>query len=196
MLSKDIELFRMLVEAGAQPGQDFSYDLGQGTCHINERGFLLLQNAFPKIDWHDIASLVERDIDAPVVALSRHLGVVNFAANVMGHMERRLQALPTNEAAWYVHQILGGVEARTGIALYQIIQRDLSNELCQRIDQLLGLTPITPCNLWIEDLVLAAGGTAEDIAYDGHEVLLSETGIDLLTQVWTGDLDVQDEMAA
>ncbi|MEO0869629.1 MAG: hypothetical protein AAFY17_14565 [Cyanobacteria bacterium J06642_11] len=196
MLSKDVELFRMLVEAGAQPGQDFSYDLERGSCHINERGFILLQNAFPHIDWHDIANLVERDMDAPVVALSQHLGVVNFAASVMESLERRLQVLPTNEAAWYVHQILGGIEARTGIALYQLIQRDSSHELCQQVDQLLGLTPITPCNVWIEDLVLAAGGTLEDVDYAGQEVLLSEAGVQLLTQVWAGELDVQDEMAA
>lgn len=196
MHSKDIEFFRMLVEAGAQPGQDFSYDLGQGTCHINERGFILLQNAFPQIDWQNIASLVERDLDAPVKTLSEHLGIANFAVSVMERLQQRLEELPTNEAAWYVHQILGGVEARTGIALYQLIQRDLSESLCQQLEQLLKLTPITASNVWIEDLVLAAGGSAEDIAYDGQEVLLSEAGVDLLTQVWVGELEVQDEMAA
>ena len=88
------------------------------------------------------------------------------------------------------------METRTGIALYQLMQRDLSEQVCQRLDQLLKLTPINPCNVWIEDLVLAAGGTLEDIAYDGQEVLLSEAGVDRLTQVWTGELEIQDEMAA
>ncbi|MEM6255286.1 MAG: hypothetical protein AAF821_20425 [Cyanobacteria bacterium P01_D01_bin.156] len=196
MHSEDIQLFRMLVEAGAQPGQDFSYDLAQGSCHINERGFILLQNAFPQIDWSNIANLIERDLDTPVHSLSQHLGVANFADDVIARMQQRLEALPINEAAWYVHQILGGVEARTGIALYQLIQRDLPEHICKQLNQLLELTPITPCNVWIEDLVLAAGGSAEDFEYDGSEVLLSEVGIALLTQVWTGEMEVQDELAA
>jgi hypothetical protein len=195
MQSDNVQLFRMLIEAGAQPGEDFSYDLGQGTCHINERGFILLQNAFPHIDWHEISSVITRDLDGPIQTLNQHLGV-DFAAAVLRRLEHRLEQLPTYEAAWYVHQILGGVEQRTGIALYQLIRRDLPAETCQQIDRLLQLTPITPCNVWIEDLVLAAGGSAEDIEYEDNEVLLSETGVDLLTQVWTGELEIQDDLAA
>ncbi|MGD1951651.1 MAG: hypothetical protein ACFB14_18695 [Leptolyngbyaceae cyanobacterium] len=82
MHSDNVQLFRMLVEAGAQPGEDFSYDLGQGTCHINERGFILLQNAFPDINWHEISSVIERDLDGPVQRLNQQLGV-NFTAAVM-----------------------------------------------------------------------------------------------------------------
>ena len=192
MHSDNVQLFRMLIEAGAQPGEDFSYDLSQGTCHINERGFILLQAAFPHINWHEISSVVERDLDSPVQTLQQQLGV-EFTALILHRLEQRLEQLPTNEAAWYVHQILGGVEQRTGIALYQIIQRDLSADICQRLDQLLKLTPITPCHLWIEDLVMAAGGTEADIEYEGSEVLLSESGVALLTQVWVGELDIQEE---
>ena len=195
MQSDNVQLFRMLIEAGAQPGEDFSYDLAQGTCHINERGFILLQSTFPDINWHDIASVVERDLEGPAQTLNQHLGV-DFSAAVVQRLEQRRGQLPTNEAAWYVHQVLGGVEQRTGIALYQLMQRDFSAETCQQLDQLLKLVPMTPCNLWIEDLVLAAGGAAHDIEYDGDEVLLSEAGVNLLTQVWTGDLEVQDELAA
>ena len=195
MQSDNVQLFRMLIEAGAQPGEDFSYDLGQGTCHINERGFILLQNTFPHIDWHEISSVVERDLDGPVKTLNEYLGV-DFASGVLQRLQQRLQQLPTNEAAWYVHQILGGVEQRTGIALYQLIQRDLPVDTCRRLDQLLKLTPMTPCQLWIEDLVLAAGGSYDDIEYDGDEVLLSEAGVALLTQVWTGELEIQDDLAA
>lgn len=195
MHSEDIQLFRMLVEAGAQPGEDFSYDLGHGTCHINERGFILLQNAFPHINWQEISSLIKRDLEGPVTTLNQHLGV-DFVANIMQRLQQRLEQLPTNAAAWYAHQILGGVEQRTGIALYQLIQRTLPSETCQHLAQLLQLTPITPCNAWIEDLVLAAGGSSNDIDYDGQEILLSEVGITLLSQVWTGELEIQDEMAA
>ena len=195
MQSDNVQLFRMLIEAGSQPGEDFSYDLAQGTCPIYEPGFILLQTAFPDINWHGIASVVERDLEGPVKMLNQHLGV-DFSAAVVQRLQQRLGQLSTNEAAWYVHQVLGGVEQRTGIALYQIIQRDLSAETCQQLDQLLKLAPMTPCNLWIEDLVLAAGGSANDIEYDGDEVLLSEAGVNLLTQVWTGDLEVQDELAA
>ena len=195
MHSENVQLFRMLIEAGAQPGEDFSYDLGQGTCHINERGFILLQNAFPDIDWHEIASVIERDLDGPVQQLNQQLGV-DFVAAAIQRLQHRLEELPTNEAAWYVHQVLGGVEQRTGIALYQLIQRDLPAETCQRLDQLLKLTPLTPCNVWIEDLVLAAGGSTDDIAYEDNDVLLSETGVDILTQIWTGELEIQDDIAA
>ena len=195
MHSDNVQLFRMLVEAGAQPGEDFSYALGQGTCHINERGFILLQNAFPDINRHEISSVIERDLDGPVQRLNQQLGV-DFTAAVMQRLQHRLEHLPTNEAAWYVQQILGGVEQRTGIPLYQLIQRDLSAETCHRLDQLLNLTPLTPCSVWIEDLVLAAGGSADDIDYDDNDILLSEAGVAILTQVWTGELELQDDLAA
>ncbi|ESA34274.1 hypothetical protein N836_17810 [Leptolyngbya sp. Heron Island J] len=185
----------MLIEAGAQPGEDFSYDLSQGTCHINERGFILLQNAFPDIDWHDISSVIERDLDGPVQTLNQQLGV-DFVTALLQRLQQRLEQLPTNEAAWYAHQVLGGVEQRTGIALYQLIQQNLTANTCQLLDQLLKLTPITPCHVWIEDLVLAAGGSAEDIGYEGGDVLLSEAGVELLSQVWTGELEIQDDLAA
>lgn len=195
MQSDNVQLFRMLIEAGAQPGADFSYDLSQGTCHINERGFILLQNAFPHIDWHEISNVIERDLEGPVQSLNQHLGV-DFLGTVIQRLKERLQMLPTNEATWYVHQILGGVEQRTGIALYQIIQQKLSADTCQYLDQLLTLTPMTPCHIWIEDLVLAAGGSDNDIEYDDDDVLLSETGITLLTQVWTGELEINEDLAA
>ncbi|MDV3353399.1 hypothetical protein D0962_12885 [Leptolyngbyaceae cyanobacterium CCMR0082] len=195
MNSDNVQLFRMLIEAGAQPGEDFSYDLSQGTCHINERGFILLQTAFPDINWHEISNVIERDLDSPVQRLNQHLGV-DFLATLLQKLQKRLEQLPTNEAAWYMHQVLGGIEQRTGIALYQIIQRDLPPAICQQLDQLLKLTPLTPCNLWIEDLVIAAGGAAQDIDYEGGDVLLSEAGVELLTQVWTGELEVQDDLAA
>ncbi|WP_152532233.1 hypothetical protein [Leptolyngbya sp. Heron Island J] len=195
MHSDNVQLFRMLIEAGAQPGEDFSYDLSQGTCHINERGFILLQNAFPDIDWHDISSVIERDLDGPVQTLNQQLGV-DFVTALLQRLQQRLEQLPTNEAAWYAHQVLGGVEQRTGIALYQLIQQNLTANTCQLLDQLLKLTPITPCHVWIEDLVLAAGGSAEDIGYEGGDVLLSEAGVELLSQVWTGELEIQDDLAA
>lgn len=195
MHSEDIELFRMLVQAGAQPGEDFSYDLSQGTCHINERGFILLQTTFPDIDWHAISRLKQRDLEAPIKQINRQLGV-DFVATIIQKLHYRLEQLPTNEAAWYVHQILGGVEQQTGISLYQLIQKTLPEAASKHLEQLIKLTPMTPCHIWIGDLIIAAGGSPHDIEYDGDEVLLSETGIELLSQVWTGELEIQDELAA
>ncbi|NEQ50686.1 MAG: hypothetical protein F6K11_11215 [Leptolyngbya sp. SIO3F4] len=195
MQSDNVQLFRMLIEAGAQPGEDFSYDLSQGTCHINERGFILLQNAFPHIDWHEISSVIEKDLEEPVQKLNQHLGV-DFLAALIQRLQMRLHQLATNEATWYVHQVLGGVEQRTGIPLYQLLQRELPSNLCQQLDQLLKLTPMTPCHVWVEDLVIAAGGSANDIEYDGQEVLLSEVGITLLTEVWIGELEIHEDLAA
>ena len=151
----------------------------QGSCHINERGFILLQNAYPEIDWSEIASVVERDLDAPVHALNAHLGI-DFLASLLPIFQARLGQLEPPEAAWYLHQILGGVEQRTGILLYEIIRRELPADAVARVDQLLQLTSLVQSNLWIEDLVLAAGGTPADISYDGSDILLSETGVELL----------------
>ena len=193
MHSDNVQLFRMLIEAGAVPGEDFSYDLSQGSCHINERGFILLQTAFPHINWHEISSVVERDLETPVRTLNQQLGVEDFSGAIIQRIQERMQQLPISQATWYVHQILGGVEQRTGVALYQLMQQQLSPESLQQLDQLLKLSPMHPCQLWIEDLVLAAGGSIDDIDYDGDEVLLSEAGIALLGAVWTGEIEVQEE---
>lgn len=195
MQSHTVQLFRMLVEAGARPGEDFSYDMEQGNCHINERGFILLQNAYPAIDWGEVVNVVQRDLDEPARALNEYLGT-DFLASLLAMLQARLGQLEPPAAAWYLHQILGGVEQRTGILLYEIVQRDLPPEVAQRIDQLLQVTSLVQSNLWIEDLVLSAGGTPADISYDGPDILLSEAGVHLLNQVWIGELEVQDEQAA
>ena len=45
-----IELFRMLVKAGAKPGDDFSYDMQTGAAQISDRAFEKLRAAYPEVD--------------------------------------------------------------------------------------------------------------------------------------------------
>jgi hypothetical protein len=188
-----IQLFRMLIEAGAVPGEDFSSDVGQQSYRINERGFILLQNAFPEIDWHTIARSVEVDFEQPVEILHESLGV-NFVDNIMQSLEQRLISMGDPEAAWYVHQILNGVEQRTGISLYHFLQKHLSAFQRLRLERLLDYDgePVL-CDEWISDLVLAAGGTSQDFEADATGVLLTERGMYLLSQVWHGEANVEDQ---
>jgi hypothetical protein len=190
MHSETIQLFRMLVEAGATPGEDFSYDMGQASCRINERGFLLLQNAYPDVDWSQICQVVERDFDQPKRHLETALGT-DFVAKITASLEYRLTELTDAMAAWYVQQLLHGVEQRTGISLFHYLQKQPT--LALRLDALLREPNPSPCNQWIGDLILAAGGTEADFEVEAEDVLLTEQGMALFSQVWSGDYDLWEE---
>jgi hypothetical protein len=187
-----IQLFRMLIEAGAVPGEDFSSDASQQSYRINERGFILLQNAFPEIDWHDIAHMAEFDVQQPVQALHEALGI-NFVDNIIHCIEQRLAGMDDPEAAWYVHQVLNGVEQRTQVPLYQLLQQQLSAFQQAHLERLLAYDgePVL-CDAWISDLVLSAGGSSQDFEADESGVLLTEQGMYLLSQVWQGEVNIED----
>lgn len=183
-----IQLFRMLIQAGAKPGEDFSCDSNNQTIRMNERSFILLQNTFPEIDWHGSAQMIERDIQAPANQLETALGVP-FIDQMLSAIEQRVQQLPPAEAAWYVQQVMGGVERRTGVSLYHCLHQSAPLPLRVQIDKLLDDQNPTSCNAWIGDLILAAGGDPTDFEVEGHEVLLSERGMSLFELVWAGEYE-------
>ncbi|MEM8807769.1 MAG: hypothetical protein AAGF01_17250 [Cyanobacteria bacterium P01_G01_bin.38] len=183
-----VQLFRMLIQAGANPGEDFSCDSSNQTIRMNERSFVMLQNAFPEIDWHASAQMIERDVQTPASQLEAALGVP-FIEQILSSIEQRSQQLPATEAAWYLQQLMGGVERRTGISLYHCLHQNAPLPLRVRIDALLDDQNPTPCNDWIGDLILAAGGDPSDFEVEGHEVLLSERGMALFEYVWAGEYE-------
>ena len=183
------QLFRMLVEAGATPGQDFSCDETRQVYRLSERGYILLQLAYPELDLSQFTSRIERDESAAAAALDLQLGVP-FTERLMALMADRLQQLSSLALTWYLHQILSGVERQTGVSLYQLWLPRLSPEARQRVEQLLEQSAATLCNLWMQDLVEAAGGAAEDVVVDGEDVVLTNRGLALLTAVWAGDYDL------
>ncbi|MGB3493391.1 MAG: hypothetical protein WBA57_11725 [Elainellaceae cyanobacterium] len=190
-----LSLVKLLIQAGATPGQDFSCDLHAESCHINENGFQLLQNAYPEIDWGSFAEFVEIDDQQAVDSLHQHLGI-NFVERILGLIQRQLRQLPSEKASWYLQQVLGGVEQRTGIPLlrYLLEQADLPRRL--RVECLLhDEAAATPCSEWMTDLVIAAGGTPDDVTFDGEDAVLTERGLRLLATVWAGEYNLYDVLA-
>ncbi|MEO0541936.1 MAG: hypothetical protein AAFZ80_13895 [Cyanobacteria bacterium P01_A01_bin.105] len=183
------QLFRMLVEAGAVPGKDFSCHATSGTYHLSERAYILLQLAHPELDLSTFSSRVEPDHVAAAAALNQQLGT-DFTEQLMARMAERLSQLPADQQTWYLQQILNGVEQQTGVSIYQLWMAQLSPPLQQRVDQCLDQSPAVPCNHWLQDLVEAAGGSTDDVEWEGDDVLLTENGLRLLTLVWCGEYRV------
>jgi len=191
MAEDAIELFRMLVEAGAKPGEDFSYDMQTSSAQISDAAFAKLQAAFPDVDWMRISERVEVDPSVPAEYLNAYLGL-DFVERILGRIEQRLADLPDGEATWYLQQVLGGVESRTNVPLYVLLQRRLPLQTQVRLEQLLR-GEAQPCYVWMSDLIEAAGGGAEDVSLEGDEAALTQDGLALLTTVWTGDYDLIEE---
>lgn len=192
MADKAVELFRMLVDAGAKPGEDFSYDLQSSSAQISDRAFEKLQKAYPDVDWDRICERVELDPALPAEYLNTYLGV-DFVGRMLRRIEQRLGELTDPQAAWYLQQVLGGVEQRTNVPMYVLLQRQLPLAKQARLETLLRYQPAEPCYLWIDDLVKAAGGDGEDVAHTGEDATLTQQGLALLTAVWTGDYDLFEE---
>ncbi|MEM9944448.1 MAG: hypothetical protein AAF810_00075 [Cyanobacteria bacterium P01_D01_bin.36] len=191
MADDAVRLFRMLVEAGATPGEDFSYDLQAGSVQISDRAFALLRVAFPNIEWGSISERVEVDPALPTQYLNSYLGV-DFVERILVRIEQRLDELPAEQTAWYLQQVLGGVEQRTNVPLYVLLQQRLSLGKQARLEVILR-QPATPCYVWMSDLVEAAGGLSEDVELCGDEATLTQRGLSLLTTVWEGEYDLMEE---
>lgn len=191
MAEDAVELFRMLVEAGAKPGEDFSYDMQTSSAQISDLAFAKLQAAFPDVDWMSISERVEVDPAVPAEHLNAYLGV-DFVERILTRIEQRLAELPDGEATWYLQQVLGGVESRTNVPLYVLLQRRLPLATQVRLEQLLR-READPCYVWMSDLIEAAGGDVNDVSLDDDEAALTQEGLALLTTVWTGDYDLVEE---
>jgi hypothetical protein len=191
MADDAIQLFRMLVEAGAEPGEDFSYDLQSHSAQISDRAFEKLKAAYPDVDWHSICEQVEIDPDLPAEYLNAYLGV-DFVERILVRITQRLEELEDAEATWYLQQVLGGVEHRTNVPLYVLLQRRLPLPTQARLELLLR-QEATPCYIWMSDLIEAAGGEPTDIELYEEEALLTQQGLALLTTVWTGEYDLLED---
>ncbi|MEB3357157.1 MAG: hypothetical protein VKK04_10550 [Synechococcales bacterium] len=188
------QLFHALARAGAIPGEDFSVDTCGGSLRMNERSYQLLKQCYPEIDWDDITASVECQPDNAARAINRHLGT-DFVGRILKSIQARLSALPRERAAWYLQQVVVGVQIRTGLSLYDLLMQTLPPARCVYVEYLLreGIAP-EPCPEWVQDLVLAAGGTADDITLDGEDVYLSERGMWLLAEIWMGEQDLYAEL--
>ncbi len=191
MADDAVRLFRMLVEAGAKPGEDFSYDLNSSSAQISDRAFDLLQAAYPDVDWNSICKRVEVDPALPAEYLNSYLGV-DFVGRILACVEQRLDQLDPSQATWYLQQVLGGVEHRTNVPLYTLLQQQLPLARQARLEVLLR-QPATPCYVWMSDLIEAAGGAPEDAELCGDEATLTQRGLALLTAVWDGEYEVIEE---
>lgn len=191
MADDAIRLFQMLIEAGAKPGEDFSYDLHTSSAQISDRAFDKLKAAYPDIDWPSICERVEVDPALPVEYLNSYLGV-DFVEGILTRIEHRLVELEPTQATWYLQQVLGGVEQRTHVPLYVLLQRRLPLARQARLETLLRQDS-TPCTLWMKDLIEAAGGKPEDVELSGDEAVLTQQGLALLQAVWDGEYDLLEE---
>ncbi|MGB7087522.1 MAG: hypothetical protein WBD47_18325, partial [Phormidesmis sp.] len=149
MADDAIQLFRMLVEAGATPGEDFSYDLHSSSAQISDRAFEKLQAAYPDVDWASICERVEVDPALPAEYLNTYLGV-DFVERMLVRIEQRLAELEEGQAAWYLQQVLGGVTQRTNVPMYVLLQRRLPLAKQARLESLLR-RQASPCTVWMSD---------------------------------------------
>lgn len=186
-----IELFRMLVNAGANPGDDFSYDMKTGAAQISDRAFEKLKIAYPNIDWATISERVEVSPDLAAEHINHYLGV-DFVTRILNRITQRIDELPAEQTTWYLQQILEGVEQRTYVPLYVLLQRQLPLSKQIRLETLLR-GRATPCHLWMQDLIEAAGGETDDVSFSGEDAELTQVGLALLTAVWAGEYEVIED---
>ncbi len=188
MADDAIKLFQMLVEAGAVPGEDFSYNLQSSAAQISDRAFEKLKAAFPDVDWMSVCDRVEVDPNLPAEYLNTYLGI-DFVERILTRIEQRLSELAAPQATWYLQQVLGGVEHRTNVPLYVLLQRRLPLDKQAQLERLLR-QEAESCYIWMQDLIEAAGGEPEDIEVEEDEAALTQKGLALLTAVWTGEYDL------
>ncbi|WP_027269225.1 hypothetical protein [Leptolyngbya sp. PCC 6406] len=182
-----VDLFQLLLQAGAVPGEDFSCDGERQAFHLNDRCHHLLQHAYPEVDWEDVLGISQGWSETAISDLHAALGCP-FVDILVATMATRLPTLADNAAASYLCTLLMGVDAATGIVLYPLLMERLDMAGQARLEWLLRQVPEEPTGPeWIQDLVLAAGGTATDCPMQGDEVLLTERGWTLMTKVWQGD---------
>lgn len=196
MHQNSFELFKMLVKAGATPGEDFSCNGEEGNCSLSERGYQLLKRTYPDIDWDDITHIVEHDDEQAVDLLHNHLGI-DFTNRILDKISHRMAHLTDAKVAWYLQQVLWGVEQKTGVSLQKRLREKLDLARLLRVELLLRRQEeeLEPCGEWIRDLVLAAGGDPGDFELQSDGALLTERGIRLLAAVWAGNSDLFAELA-
>lgn len=181
-----VDLFQLLVQAGAVPGDDFSCDIDQQAYRLNERCYELLQSAYPDVNWLDVLGVPYADVSKEIESLHHQLNCP-FVDNLVARMSFRLETLPDNQAAGYVQVLLTGVERATGIALYPLLAKRLAIPGQARLEWLLRQEAVeVPEDKCLLDLVLAAGGSEEEYDVRQGELWLTEVGYQRLSLVWDG----------
>ncbi len=145
----------------------------------------MLTQAYPHIDWSDLCA--ERGQQA-LEDLHQELDTP-FVDALLRHMKDRLNYLSDAQGAWYLNQILVGVQQRTGLNLLPLLSQVMGLAGQVRLEWLLRLDTLEPCDYWIYDLVIAAGGNNDDVAWDEFGIYLTEAGLNLLEKVWIGDYE-------
>ncbi|MEB3231542.1 MAG: hypothetical protein VKJ64_11070 [Leptolyngbyaceae bacterium] len=187
-----VEICQTLVQAGAIPGADFSVDPTNGGLRLNEEGYRLLNRLYPDVDWAKMTTVSQSDAQAAVESLDQYLGI-NFVDRILDCIQQRVSSLSPAQAAYYLSQILNGVEHRTGLSLYYLLIQTVDVSRFVYLEDLLTHEHgMVPCNWWIGDLVWAAGGDRQDVAYDGDDAILTENGLRLFELVWAGDNEVYE----
>ncbi|MDA0674075.1 MAG: hypothetical protein O3C67_10285, partial [Cyanobacteria bacterium] len=162
----------------------------QAAFHLSERGFALLQQAYPDTDWAEVFGYPHDHLQQAIAALHEQLGC-NFVDDLLATMGDRLPTLDNAAAGHYLYHLLTGVEAATGIALYPFLVERFNVPGQARLEWLLR-QPLADTRevSWIQDLVLAAGGTSADCQVLGDQVVLTASGWHLIHQVWQGEWDL------
>ncbi|MEL6381129.1 MAG: hypothetical protein AAFQ89_01380 [Cyanobacteria bacterium J06626_18] len=190
-----VDFFRLLVQVGAVPGEDFSCDMAQQVYRLNERCYGLLEAAYPDVDWQTVVempSLVE-DTAEIIEHLHQQLGCP-FVPNLIAQIASRMRTLPDAQAAGYIQTLLSGVENATGIAIYPLLTEHLDMAAQLRLEWLLRQeVVIVPGHECLLDLVLAAGGTEADCEIRQGETWLTEAGCERLFLVWDGEYALTPE---
>jgi len=182
-----VDLFQILVQAGAMPGEDFSCDPDQQAYHLNQRCYDLLQAAYPEVDWLEILGDPQAGVEAHIAALHQQLGH-KFVDQIVERMTERLATLPDDSAAGYVQAVLIGVESATGITLYPFLMESLNLAEQARLEWLLRqAVEAIPGNECLQDIMQASGATAEEYSVEAGEVWLTEAGWQRLALVWDGE---------
>ena len=188
-------LFQTLAKAGAVPGSDFSISPTDGSLRMNEESYRLLTRLYPEVEWDDVTAVIEPDLQTAVDSVHHHLGT-DFVHQILEHIHTRLSELPQGQASWYLRQVLGGVQHRTGIELYELLIQDLDASRFVYVESLLhGDTDEDPCNVWIGDLILSAGGSMTDFVIEDEDAVLTERGLRLLATVWAGEENLYEQLS-
>lgn len=182
-----IDFFRLLVEVGAVPGEDFSCDAVRQAYRLNERCYHLLQAAYPDVDWFMILQAIQPDPAQLVQQLHAELGCP-FVDNLVERIRVRIKTLPEEQAAGYCQALLDGVGEATGIALHPFLVDELGMAEQVRLEWLLRQAVKTvPYNDCLLDLMQAVECTDTDYEITPEAAWLTETGQRRLARVWNAE---------
>ncbi len=183
-------LYEFFLERGLQPGKDFGNTLQSVWVSRAASSAMLpelpdnLREAFEKFIKGGFISIQDAP---PMEVLEKQLGVP-FMENLQQRMKLRLPTLTDGEAATYLTNIFGGIEARTGIWIGYFFLELREEERWSRIFKLIMRDKNEPNIDWMVDLICAAGGESEiqPNPEKPNELVISQRGIELLDSVYYG----------